>query len=71
MKTLTMIPINPLTPYQAAEILGVSHITVRRLIKRGVLPSTKWGRDYMLNKDVIEEFSKTYKRWTHYDKKSE
>jgi excisionase family DNA binding protein len=45
---------NLLTTSQAAEILGMKPVGVRRLIERGVLPTTKTGRDHLIKPADIE-----------------
>lgn len=37
-----------LTVDRAAERLGVSHMTIRRYMDRGLLPKRKLGREYVL-----------------------
>jgi excisionase family DNA binding protein len=38
----------PLTVERAAEILGVSHMSVRRYMRDGRLPVRRLGREYLL-----------------------
>jgi len=41
---------------EAAQILGVNPVTVRRLIHKGVLRAGKVGRDYRLSKADLNEY---------------
>lgn len=43
-----------LTTRQAADILGLSPVTVRRMIENGTLISMKIGRDHMLHPADVE-----------------
>ena len=48
---------NPYTTEDAANYLGVSKARVRQLIKEERLPSTKRGRDHILQEDDLEAFA--------------
>ncbi len=41
------------TVKQAAEIKGVSPITVNFWIRRGQLPAVKWGRDFVIDREDL------------------
>lgn len=43
---------------EAARMLSVSRETIRKLVKRGVLPSTRIGYRVLLHVDHIEKFSR-------------
>lgn len=52
-KTLTLIQTKKLSLIGAAEALGISVSGVRRLLKKGVLPSLRvGGRNFLLETDV-------------------
>jgi excisionase family DNA binding protein len=43
-----------LTPEEAAGVLRVSPMTVRRLIRQGRLPAARVGGQYRLSSDALE-----------------
>ena len=45
---------------QAALRLNINVDTVKRLIRQGKLPATRWGNKYIIDKDVLEMFAATY-----------
>jgi excisionase family DNA binding protein len=47
-----------LTIPKAADLLGVSHMTIRRYIKAGHLHPIQPGRDYLIQRDELEQFKK-------------
>jgi excisionase family DNA binding protein len=47
-----------LTIPKAAEYLGVSHMTIRRYIRDDRLHPIKPGRDYLIERDELEQFKK-------------
>lgn len=44
---------NVLTTKQASEILKISPLRVRQLIRKGRLPAIKFGRDWIISKDDL------------------
>ena len=44
---------NVLTTKQASEILEISPLRVRQLIRKGRLPAIKFGRDWIISKDDL------------------
>lgn len=44
---------------EAAEYVGLSTFTVRRLAKNGALPAAKIGRAYRFKKDDIDAYLRT------------
>ena len=45
---------------EAAKLLGAAHITVTQLCQYGKLPAIKVANRWLIRKDVLEEFAKTY-----------
>ena len=45
---------------EAAKLLGAAHITVSQLCQHGKLPAVKIANRWLIRKDVLEEFAKTY-----------
>ncbi len=45
---------------EAAKLLGAAHITVSQLCQSGRLPAVKIANRWLIRKDVLEEFAKTY-----------
>ncbi len=45
---------------EAAKILKVHPETVRRLIREGKLPATKFGNKWLLDRDRVLMFAATY-----------
>ena len=45
---------------EAAKLLGAGHITVTQLCQSGRLPAVKIANRWLIRKDVLEEFAKTY-----------
>lgn len=43
-----------LTVHAAAALLGVTPQRVRALIKAGILEAKKWGRDWMVDAESVE-----------------
>jgi excisionase family DNA binding protein len=51
---------------EAADYVGLSTFTVRRLAKNGALPAAKIGRAYRFKKEDIDTYLRTqYKGETH------
>jgi excisionase family DNA binding protein len=44
---------NWLTTKEAAEKLGLTHVRVNQLIKDGILPAEKRGRDYLIKESDL------------------
>jgi excisionase family DNA binding protein len=51
-----------LTVPQAAEIIGLSRIRVRVLVRSGELPAEKVGRDWLIRRSVVERFARKERR---------
>ena len=45
---------------EAAKLLGAAHITVTQLCQHGKLPAIKVANRWLIPKDELSEFSKTY-----------
>ncbi|HEY8695510.1 MAG TPA: helix-turn-helix domain-containing protein [Chloroflexota bacterium] len=45
---------------EAAQRLTINVDTVKRLIRQGKLPATRWGNKYIIDKDHLEMFASTY-----------
>lgn len=45
-----------ITTAEAAKILGRTRQRVVQLIKRKELPASKFGRDYLIRKSIVETF---------------
>jgi len=45
---------------EAAKLLEAAHITVSQLCQHGRLPAVKIANRWLIRKDVLEEFAKTY-----------
>ena len=44
----------------AAVRLKINVDTVKRLIRTGRLPATRWGNKYIIDRDTLEMFAATY-----------
>ena len=49
-----------LTTSEAAARLGAKHITVTQLCQHGRIPAVKIANRWLIPKDALEEFAKTY-----------
>ena len=45
---------------EAAKILGIHPLSIQKLIYRGVLSADKIANRYLISRDELMEFSKTY-----------
>ena len=45
---------------EAADILGIHHMTIQRLLRDGKLPAEKIANRWLLRRSDVEEFAKTY-----------
>ncbi len=45
---------------EAADILGIHHMTIQRLLRDGRLPAEKIANRWLLRRTDVEEFAKTY-----------
>jgi excisionase family DNA binding protein len=45
---------------EAARSLGAAHITVTQLCQHGKLPAIKVANRWLIPKDILEEFAKSY-----------
>ena len=50
------------TVTDAAERLQIHPESVRRLIRAGRLPATKFGNSWLIERDVLEQFATGYDR---------
>ena len=48
------------TASQAAQVLGAKHVTVSQLCQSGRLPAVKIANRWLIPRDVLAEFSRTY-----------
>ena len=51
---------NYLCSTEAARLLGVKPVTVSQLCQRGQLPAEKFANRWVIDRQVLEEFAKTY-----------
>lgn len=49
-------PSRPIGLAQAAELLGVSHATLRAQVHRGRLRAIKVGRDWLVTREEVERY---------------
>lgn len=54
---MTSPPTTPVTVGRAAELLGISVSTVRRLIRRGILPAWRVGSNIRLRLDDVDSLA--------------
>ena len=47
---------------EAAKILGIHPLSIQKLIYRGVLSADKIANRYLISRDELMEFAKTYNR---------
>ena len=52
-----------LTVAQAAAALGVGVRRVRQLIETGTLPASRFGRDWMIDRAVLESLTLPKRGW--------
>ena len=45
---------------EAAEMLGIHHMAIQRLLRDGKLPAEKIANRWLLRRADVEEFAKTY-----------
>jgi excisionase family DNA binding protein len=45
-----------MSPKEAAEYIGISTITFYKLLKKGQVPATKFGRQWRIKKEVLDRF---------------
>ncbi len=45
-----------LSPKQAADYLNITTITLYKLLKKGQVPAKKFGRQWRIKKDILDEF---------------
>ena len=45
---------------EAAEMLGIHHMAIQRLLRDGKLPAEKIANRWLLRRTDVEEFAKTY-----------
>ena len=48
------------TASQAAQVLGAKHVTVSQLCQSGRLPAVKIANRWLIPRDALSEFAKTY-----------
>jgi excisionase family DNA binding protein len=51
-----------LTVPRAAEIIGLSRVRIRNLVRSGELPAEKVGRDWLIRRSVVERFAQKERR---------
>ena len=49
-----------LSSAEAAKILGIHPLSIQKLIYRGVLSADKIANRYLISRDELTEFAKTY-----------
>ncbi len=49
-----------ITTFEAANTLGVHHKTVTRLVRNGTLPAIKLANRWLISKETLESYRKTY-----------
>ena len=45
---------------EAAQIVGLHPMSMRRLIKRGKVPATLWQGKYLIDRTVLNQFKANY-----------
>ncbi len=45
---------------EAADMLGIHHMAIQRLLRDGKLPAEKIANRWLLRRTDVEEFAKTY-----------
>jgi excisionase family DNA binding protein len=45
-----------LNPREAAEYLGISKVTLYKLLKSGEVPAKKFGNQWRISKAILDEF---------------
>ena len=45
---------------EAADILGIHHMAIQKLLREGKLPAEKIANRWLLRRVDVEEFAKTY-----------
>ena len=45
---------------EAADMLGIHHMTIQKLLREGKLPAEKIANRWLLRRTDVEEFAKTY-----------
>ena len=45
---------------EAADILGIHHMAIQKLLREGKLPAEKIANRWLLRRSDVEEFAKTY-----------
>lgn len=51
-----------LTTAQVADLLGVKPDTVKRYIHRGLIKASKFGRDWLIAPEAVEQYAKTRRK---------
>ncbi len=49
-----------ITSTEAARILGINPKALQKLIQKGRLPAEKIANRWLIRRDILEEFAKTY-----------
>ena len=57
---MTTIATTYLASSEAADMLGIHHMTIQRLLRDGKLPAEKIANRWLLRRTEVEEFAKTY-----------
>jgi len=56
-----------MTTDEAAKVLGYSPEYVRRMLRKGKLPSEKMGRLWLIPRDAVEEYKEAVKGLERHD----
>ena len=57
---MTTIATTYLASSEAADILGIHHMAIQKLLREGKLPAEKIANRWLLRRADVEEFAKTY-----------
>ena len=57
---MTTIATTFLASSEAADILGIHHMAIQKLLREGKLPAEKIANRWLLRRSDVEEFAKTY-----------
>ncbi len=57
---MTTLTTTFLASSEAAEMLGIHHMAIQRLLRDGKLPAEKIANRWLLRRADVEEFAKTY-----------
>ena len=57
---MTTLTSTYLASSEAADILGIHHMAIQKLLREGKLPAEKIANRWLLRRTDVEEFAKTY-----------